>query len=230
MKVDASKWDTIHRKIHKENDRHSKFAEEMEKLFPRGSIVCDLGGGTGGDVLHFLKQGHSVILLDLSEFALKVATDKAKKAGLAENLVVQQVHFGLHKLPLKNESIDVAYSRIALNYFGNKHTATILKNIYSALKVGGHAFLSFKSPKDEREMERLKQNAVLYEPGVYIEAGQLRSRFSVEQLEKIATLAGISQYKVEQYEESLGIHESGQHQVLYQNVLSFTKSSGTTIG
>ena len=199
------------------------FAEEKEKLFPRGSIVCDLGGGTGNDCLYFLKQGHSVILLDLSEFAINVAKKRAKKAGLDSNFVAHQVDFGLHTLPLKDESVDVCYSRISLNYFGNRHTSKILKDIYRSLKKGGSAYLTFKSPADEREMTRLLRNAVEYEPGVYIEGGQLRSRFSIDQLKQIAQTAGIPNVQVRHYEEHLGKHTSGVDQILYQNELVFTK-------
>lgn len=223
MNADSKRWDSIHKKLHKEDDRHSRFAEEKEKLFPRGSIVCDLGGGTGNDCLYFLRNGHSVILLDLSSFALDVAKKRAHQEGLDSNLITNQIDFGLHTLPLKDNSVDVCYSRISLNYFGNRHTARILKDIYRSLKPGGQAFLTFKSPADEKEMTRLWRNAVEYEPGVYIEAGQLRSRFTIEQLTKIAQSAGISNVQVRHYEEHLGTHASGQNQILYQNEMTFTK-------
>jgi len=223
MNDDSKKWDQIHQKLHKIDQDHSLFAEGCEKSFPRGSIVCDLGGGTGNDVLYFLKSGHGVILLDLSEFALKTAQHRAQEVKLVDRLVIQQVDFGLHTLPLKDASIDIAYSRIALNYFGHRHTTKIIKDIWRTLKTGGHAYLAFKSPKDGREMERLLRNAVEYEPGVYIEAGQLRSRFTVDQLKTIAGNAGIPNCQVFENEEILGMSAGGQKQILYQNVMSFTK-------
>ena len=56
---DAKRWDIIHQRTSQESDRHSVYAEEKEKLFPRGSIVCDLGGGTGDDAIYFLRNGLS---------------------------------------------------------------------------------------------------------------------------------------------------------------------------
>jgi len=47
--------------------------QEKELQFPNGSVVVDLGGGTGEDALYFMQTGHSVVLFDISEYALKVA-------------------------------------------------------------------------------------------------------------------------------------------------------------
>lgn len=223
MSNDSQKWDLIHQKIHKEHNQPSEYAVEREKLFPRGSIVCDLGGGTGSDVLHFLQQGHSVILLDISEFAIKIAEGRARKAKLSQNLVAHKIDFGLHSLPIKDNSIDAAYSRISLNYFGHRHTTKIFQDIYRGLKPGGTAYLTFKSPTDKKEMARLERNAVVYEEGVYIEAGQLRSRYSIEQLQQILVKAQIPNAKVTHLEEGLGIHTEGYRQILYQNEVVFTK-------
>src|SRR5690554_410131 len=114
---DKDNWEEIHKRLHKETDKHSKYAELVEKEFPRSSIVTEIGGGTGNDALYFLQKGHSVVLLDISEFALKVAQQKAKANGFETKLIAKQVDYGLDKLPLKNNSVDIAYSRIALNYF-----------------------------------------------------------------------------------------------------------------
>ena len=111
--IDSARWDMIHRRLNDEgNDHHTIYAEEKEKLFPRSSIVCDLGGGSGADALYFLKMGHQVVLLDISTFALKEAEKKAKIAGFRNKLITRQVDFGLHTLPLKDSSIDVVFSRI----------------------------------------------------------------------------------------------------------------------
>src|SRR4030067_1951228 len=130
---DAKRWDIIHQRTSKVSDRHSVYAEEKEKLFPRGSIVCDLGGGTGDDAIYFLRNEHKVIILDISLFALKVAQEKAKKNNLDGNLVTHQVDFGLHKLPLKANSCDVIYSRISLIYFPKNETVEIFKAIFESL-------------------------------------------------------------------------------------------------
>lgn len=220
---DEARWDQVHQKIHGVDVVHSKYAEEKEKLFPRNSLICDLGGGTGNDVMYFLAKGHSVILLDISKFALDTALKRAKKMNMEKKLVTHQIDFGLHALPLKNSSVDVAYSRISLHYFGSNHTAKIFADVFRALKPGGSAYITFKSPEDQVEMARLMDHAVLYEPGVYIESGMLKSRFNKEQLEAIVQKAGISKHEVKPYREVLGTHESGAEQVLLQNEVIFKK-------
>jgi ubiquinone/menaquinone biosynthesis C-methylase UbiE len=221
---DVKRWDKIHKRIvEEEDDGHSVYAQEKEKLFPRGAIICDFGGGTGADALYFLKNGHSVILLDISEFALKVAQKKARDAGFDRNLVVKQVDFGLHQLPLQKESVDVAFSRISLNYFPANETSEIFSQIYSALKPSGSAYITMKSPEDAEEMEYLTENSAVYEQSVFIDNGQLRSRFTIDELKQIVSNAGIANYQVHPYKEMLGPDKKGHRQVLHLNEIIFQK-------
>lgn len=220
---DSKHWDVIHQKIHKANEWHSLYAEEKEKLFPRASLVVDMGAGTGADALYFLKQGHSVVALDISEFALKATQEKAKAAGLSKNLVTRQVDFGLHQIPIKDGSIDVVYSRISINYFGYKQTTTLFTDAYRILKPGGSAYISMKSPDDANEMEYLEKSATLYEPNVYIEGGMLRSRFTIKQLEEMLKNAGIANFEVKAYTENLGNRKEGHHPILHVNDIVYKK-------
>lgn len=221
---DINRWNKVHKRKHEEgNDGHSVYAEEKEALFPRGCVVCDLGGGTGDDALYFLRKGHVVILLDISDFAINIAEKKAKDNGFEKSLVTKQIDFGLHELPLNDNSLDVAYSRISLNYFPGDETIWLFSAIYKALKPGGYAYLTLKSDQDTEEMEYLKEAAVEYEPGVYIENGQLRSRFTVEQLKDMLSRSGIQNFGVHPYNEQLGADKTGHKQILHLNEIIFTK-------
>lgn len=220
---DSKRWDAIHQKIHKEHEWHSRYAEEKEKLFPRNSLVVDLGAGTGSDAVYFLKNGHRVVALDISEFALKVTQEKAKSAGLTKNLVVRQMDFGLHSIPIKDDSADVVYSRISLNYFGIKQTTKLLMDVYRILKPGGVAFISLKSPDDAVEMEYLEKSATLYEPNVFIEGGMIRSRFTQEQLRTMLQRAQITNFKVNPVKEDLSGRRQGHHPILFANEVCFKK-------
>jgi ubiquinone/menaquinone biosynthesis C-methylase UbiE len=222
---DARRWDAIHKKIHTQDEWHSKYAEEKEKLFPRGSLVVELGTGTGADAIYFLKMGHSVVALDVSEFALKIVKEKAKVAKLSKNIVTRQVDFGIRSIPVKDSSVDIVYSRISLNYFGKNQTTKIFKDINRILKDNGTAYISLKSQDDEVEMEYLQKSASVYEPGVYIEGGMPRSRFSVKQLKKILKNAGIKEYKVKPLIEELGERKKGHRPVLFVNDIQFKKKS-----
>jgi len=219
---DVARWNFIHQKTHSPELSHSKYAEEKEKLFPRNCLVVDLGGGAGFDALYFIKQGHSVVLFDISDVALALASQKAKDLGMGEKLVTRQVDFGLHNLPVKNESADTVYSRISLHYFESAHTLKIFKDILRILKPGCSAYLTFKSPKDTAEMERLKKTATLFEPNVYIENGLIRSRFTVDQLKDMLKQCGITNCEVKEYEEELAGSDLQKHTLLLNEVV-FTK-------
>lgn len=222
---DVKRWDAIHQKTYQEEEAPSFYALEKEKLFPRNSLIVELGGGSGNDALYFLKQGHSVVILDISEFALKIAKDKAASLQVGSNLAIRQVDFGLHKLPITDSSIDIGYSRISLHYFDADHTSKIFADIYKMLKPGGSAYLTFKSPEDKKEMEYLQNTAVLFEPNVYIENGQLRSRFTKDQLEAMLLNAGIQEGQVIPYREELPRDSSENNPVLYLNEIIFNKKS-----
>ncbi len=219
---DSDRWDIVHERLLKEDEPHSQYAEEVVHEFPENSIIAELGGGTGNDAIYFLSKGHSVVLLDISAFALKKAEERAKKHGFDAKLITKQCDFGLEKLPLKDNSIDIAYSRISLNYFGAERTSIIIHDIWRVLKPGGKAFLTFKSSKDEVEMEILEETATIYEPGVYIQGGQLRSRFNKGQLEGILQTARIKNYNVESYQEELP-EIKGTKPILYVNNVTYTK-------
>ena len=223
MHDDSQRWDAIHQKIHPEKTRHTQYAEDKEKLFPRNSVVVDLGGGTGEDALYFLQSGHSVILFDISEFAIKKAQEKAAQYNLSAKLVVRQVDYGLEPIPLKNESVDVAFSRISLDYFPMDQTIMLFHEIFRVLKPQGKAYLAFKSPEDEKEMEVLRKFATVYEPGVYIHNNMLLSRFSKDQLAEILTKAGVPKFEVNKYVEEQHDQSEETHPDLILNDISFTK-------
>jgi ubiquinone/menaquinone biosynthesis C-methylase UbiE len=223
MIPDDKRWDIFHKNTHERDELHSKYAEEKEILFPRNSVVVDFGGGTGSDALYFLEKGHSVIILDISDFALQKALARAKQKRFDKNIIVKQVDFGLHQIPIKANTIDVAYSRISLNYFGRDHTIKLFKDIYSLLKKSGVAFLTFKSPDDIEEFRYLSSKSSLYEENVFIFNEQLKSRFSREQLKSMLNDAGISRFEVKSYNEDLSA--KGNHkQFLPVNEVVFYKS------
>lgn len=220
---DEAHWDVIHEKNHAEDAAHNTYAEEREKDFPVGSKICELGGGTGEDSLYFLRKGHKVYLFDISEFALRKAIERAQKFNLEKNLTTRQLDFGYKNLPLPDASMDIAYSRISLNYFPSQRTIEIFADIYRVLKKGGSAYLTFKSPEDEAEMKRLRSKASLFEDQVYIDGKQLRSRFAKEKLEEMLVSAGIVNAKVVPHRERF--IDKNTERILYVNEVIFTKQA-----
>lgn len=224
MVSDSQRWDLIHQKSFNADEWHSCYAEEVENNFPRGSLVVDIGAGAGADAMYFLSKGHSVIALDISQFALDALIKRAEEKGFSSKIVVRQTDYGLHKLPVKDSAVDVVYSRISLNYFDAEHTARLFGEIYRILKTGGKSFLTLKSPDDPNEMEYLKESTVLFEPNVFIENGMLRSRFTIDQLKDILiNRSRISDFFVRYFEENIERKGSGHGPILHVNEVSFTK-------
>jgi ubiquinone/menaquinone biosynthesis C-methylase UbiE len=221
---DRTRWDNIHKKTFHPANRESLYAEEKEKLFPRNSLVVEIGGGTGEDALYFLKQGHRLIFFEISPEALRVTKDRVKESNLSANIVFRQLDYGLERLPVKDSSVDVVYSRISLQYFDREHTIRIFRDIYRILKPGGQAFLSFKSPEDKEEMNYLENVGTLYEPNVYIENGMIRSRFTKEQLEDMIKSAGIKEFKVTPIVENLEGRRVDHKQSIFINDVYILKS------
>jgi len=105
-----------------------------------GDIVLDLGSGAGFDCfLAAKKVGESgkVIGVDMTEEMIAKAKENAEKNGY------ENVEFRLgeiEKLPIEDNSIDVAISNCVINLVPDKKQA--FKEIYRVLKNGGKIYLS----------------------------------------------------------------------------------------
>lgn len=221
---DQQRWNTFYKRNKGvTNDLPSKYAIDKEKLFPRNSLIVEMGGGTGEDALYFLKQGHRVVLLDISEFAINEANRRVKEVNLSDKFTSRQVDFNFHPLPIKDDSVDIVYSRISLNYFDSEHTTKLFSDIYRMLKKGGVSYLTFKSPEDKKEMDYLETTSTLYEPNVFIENDQLRSRFTKEQLKDMLVNAGIEFFEVNYFLENIGDRDRGFGASLHLNEIVIKK-------
>ena len=214
-------WDESHQK-HPDKRDPSNYAVDKEKSFPRGSIVCDLGGGDGTDSLFFLKQGHSVFHCDISPVAVEKARRKIDNAGIIKNFSTEVVDLNKDRIPKPDNFFDVIYSRLSLHYFDKDRTGEILADIKRVLKPGGVAFIAVKSPNDKDEMEFLEKNNEKISEGLYREDSVLKSRYTKQQYETILKNAGIDNYEINDYEETFGESKiyvkSGADKLLYLEI------------
>jgi ubiquinone/menaquinone biosynthesis C-methylase UbiE len=226
MVTEADRWNEIHKKLPSDLARHSRYAEHCETHFPRASSICDLAGGLGFDAMYFVTKGHNVIILDISDYALNHALELSKINKVANKIVIKKVDFGMGVVPLKDSSVDIVYSRIGFNYFPSKETRALLAEAYRILKIDGKGYISFKSPEDKEDYDFLKKNAVELEKNVFIEGEQIRSRFTQEQLEKMLSEIGISDYTVSPFKEEREMGDDfnkTSKNVLYLNEVFFKK-------
>lgn len=194
-------WNASHARVNKDK-QPSGFAIDSEQVFPPNSLILEIGGGIGTDAIYFIKKGHRVILLDISQEALSFAETNATNNGVKFEKVLA-VQIGEDLIPLDNNYIDVIYSRLSLHYFNAEDTIKVFSDLYKLLKPDGHAFIAIKSPDDEPEMEYLKESATELEDGVFEDEGVTKSRFTKDQWENILFKAGIKNYEIDEIKESL---------------------------
>jgi ubiquinone/menaquinone biosynthesis C-methylase UbiE len=194
------RWNQSHSRI-PNNKSESNYAVEREKLFPRNSHVLDLGGGSGTDAVYFAKHGHTVTVADISDVGLTRAKEKAKNEGV--ELSTAQVELGQQPLPFPPNFFDIVFSRLAIHYFQPKETTEILKNIYEVLKPSGITYIVVKSPDDKEEMDFLLATANQISENVFEDNGEIKSRYTKEQLSEFIKNAGIENFEVKEYVEDL---------------------------
>ena len=203
MRSDIQKfWNTDHKRI-SINRGPSSYAVEKEKLFPRNSLVCDLGGGTGSDTTYFLKKGHRVVIIDISDYALSIAAKKAKDQKLSSKLEARQLDLTEGVIPYKGSPFDIVYSRLTLHEFLKKDLRKIFRNIYKILKPGGHAFITVKSPEDKKEMGYLQKTTRKINHDVFKSDGIYKTRYSIKTLKKILSEGQIKNFQIKEVTENL---------------------------
>ena len=105
-----------------------------------GDIVLDLGSGAGFDCFLAAKkvgEDGKIIGVDMTEEMIDKAETNAKKYGY------KNVEFRLgdiEKLPVDDNSIDVAISNCVVNLVPDK--SKVFKEVYRVLKKGGRVYIS----------------------------------------------------------------------------------------
>lgn len=69
--------------------------DKLSRMFPRGSRLLEVGGGTGEDALWLTQHGREVLLTDVSPSMVRIAAEKLLPAGAPEPLV-----YGAERLDL----------------------------------------------------------------------------------------------------------------------------------
>lgn len=219
-------WDLSNTHISDERTQ-TLFGEKMESKFPRHSAVLDLGGGGGIDACYFLRQGHTVTVLDISDAGLSGAQKRAEKEGLADRLTTVRATLGEERVPLEDGSVNVVYSRLALHYFTEEQTVGILKEIDRVLAPGGSFFAIVKSPRDTYDVDFLKRTAREIEPGVFDDRGVIKSRFESKKWREMLARARMGEASVHDYiEDFSGRNDharSGASELLCHQI-TYTKS------
>lgn len=114
---------------------------KKEKHLPMSDLrVLDLGCGTGRNSNYLAERGNFVFGLDLAANALKLASERAEKAGLSEQTKYLRQSIG-DKLPFEDNSFDLILDITASNSIKSSEREVYLKESSRVLKPGGFMIL-----------------------------------------------------------------------------------------
>ncbi|WP_426349857.1 class I SAM-dependent methyltransferase [Alloiococcus sp. CFN-8] len=114
----------------------------IEKYFPKGGKVLDIGSGPGRYSIELLKKGYKVTLLDISEKELDIAKNKIQEAGLKAEGYHAQSALDLDKF--QDEAFDIILIMGPLYHLHKKEDRLrVLKEGRRLLKKGGVALISY---------------------------------------------------------------------------------------
>ncbi|MBW2737628.1 MAG: class I SAM-dependent methyltransferase [Deltaproteobacteria bacterium] len=137
---------------------------------PAGSLILDLGCGVGRDMYDLLREGYSVVGVDLSMGMLHEAR------GLAP-----EVRIGLmdiRQLALKSATFDGVWANASLLHIPSEDLVTAICETRRVMKIGAELFLSMQDgagevvDPDGRLFVRYSQDQIctlIVENGFYIE-------------------------------------------------------------
>jgi arsenite methyltransferase len=143
----------------------------------KGDVVIDLGSGAGNDVFiarHETGEKGKVIGIDFTQAMIEKARLNAEALGF------NNVEFragDIENIPVTTDSVDVIVSNCVLNLVPNKDG--VFKEIYRALKPGGHFSISDIVLEGELPNE-IKEAAELYAGCV---AGAIQKKAYLELIE-----------------------------------------------
>lgn len=117
-----------------------KYLKKEKGLSMSDLRVLDLGCGTGRNSNYLAERGNLVFGLDLAANALKLASERAEKAGLNEQTKYLRQSIG-DKLPFEDNSFDLILDITASNSIKSSEREVYLKESSRVLKPGGFMIL-----------------------------------------------------------------------------------------
>jgi len=116
--------------------RVDKAYDRLASHIKKGQRVLDLGGGTGALTLRAAQKDAKVKGIDVSSQMLEIAQERARKAGLAQNIELSEM--GVAELGSEeSESYDVVTSGLCFSELTDDELTYALKEAERILKPGG---------------------------------------------------------------------------------------------
>ncbi len=136
-----------------------KFLKKKEKFVAENVAILDLGCGTGRNS-NFLAEknaGNSVVGMEISATALKLARERATELGLINVEYIKQ-SIG-EEFPFEDARFDIALDVTASNSLSEGEREIFLKETHRTLKPGGYFFVrALCKDGDDNAKELIKRN------------------------------------------------------------------------
>jgi SAM-dependent methyltransferase len=173
-------WDTIYTSVSLDkipwnsSKPDSELTEliESKKIVPR--IVLDVGCGTGTDAVYFASKGFIVTAIDISQEAIKIAREKAEKAGVEVNFIAGD----FLAVKFDNDTYDFVNDRGFFHIISPNRRGEFAVKISTVLKKQGFYFLRCWSDKQEFESEntpfRISKDIINRTFSDFFEIGDIR--------------------------------------------------------
>ena len=245
MKLSQKKWDEKYRQDTKKNIvRELDFLDnkffslvwnQIKKNFElkKKDIFLEIGCGTFYFGRHLAKLGYTVVGIDMSIEALKLAQSVFTREGIKNYLLVCG---NVLNMPFKENSIDMLYGAGVIEHFPDTFSA--VKELQRVLKKGGVAYntvpyLNIGSLTYRQVWGNIPRLPVLEELFTFIHTEILGARhmrfgyelsFTRSYLEKIHRQAGFSTVKTGQFECELDF-DYLKNKSLRRMAISLSKNS-----
>jgi len=179
-------------------DGPSDSAQKAANLFKKEgkSKILELGGGQGRDTIFFAQSGFRVYVLDFSESAVEVTTQKAQALGLSQSITTM-CHDVRNHLPFDDQSFDACHS-FALYSMAlvTSELESLFKEVRRILKPGGFNIYTVRNTSDPHYGTGIHRGEDMYED----EIGPFIVHFFSK--EKVARLAkGYEIIDIDEFEE-----------------------------
>lgn len=174
-----------------------RFAKYLKKVLKKNAQsvvdmkVLDLGSGTGRNAFYFAELGASVVGIEISTTAVRLAKSRAEEAGLDITYHQQDM---AKPFPVASESIDIILDVTSSNSLDETSRSIYLAECMRVLKPGGYMFLKALCKDGDENAKYLLKHSPGKEYDTYFmkDLGLCERVFSREDIVKLYTSVGFA--------------------------------------
>lgn len=143
MRKAVAKWDDAYSSgLYRREWDYAQTSQELVSFvatadLPRGSVALDVGCGAGREAIFLAKSGFSVIGVDFSAAAIRIAQQR----GIAEGVTIDWHVADVLDLPLDAKSVDFVNDRGCFHVVERRHRRRFANEMARVLKPTGRMLL-----------------------------------------------------------------------------------------